>query len=111
MIKTVNVTNKHIQDGVRCEANDCPVALAIMELCKPEVAVYVCFDTVVFSRNKPGDVDNWTTKNSLEEVRVYLTIRPKLGVVSKFVRDFDVGSLVEPFSFELEFPRWAVKER
>lgn len=74
----IKVTRKHIRKGKRGLSFRCPVALALKEKTKVE----------------------WMVGLRYANSRVKLFDLPPVAV--DFIRDFDDGKRVEPFSFELE---------
>ncbi len=76
---TIQVTQKHIDEGVPGECDRCPIALAMHDALKLNVSV--------------GDYDCWTD----EYVEVELPKEAKI-----FVHDFDRLEPVHPFSFEID---------
>jgi hypothetical protein len=82
MKTTINVTQEHIDKGLRRQCSKCPVALAIKDVCKPETYVNVSSVIYVggkFSKAAPLDVE-------------------------RFIGRFDGSFSVEPFSFDLDIP-------
>lgn len=79
---TIQVTNAHIQNGIKGNCKHCPVALAVMEITHGEVLVGN--DKLAAKIN---DNNHWayTPDN-----------------VNDFVYDFDAGMPVQPFTFEIE---------
>lgn len=78
----IKVTQDHIDQGTRKSALSCPVALAVMEACKANLAQVTRYGIGVGYRravHAPASV-------------------------SSFVLDFDKGHPVVPFEFELEVP-------
>lgn len=78
----INVTAKHIAEGLKGDACWCPIARAIRDQVPSEEEVYV-FPAGV-------SVAGGTTMLPDEALR--------------FVQDFDAGLSVEPFSFALDIP-------
>ena len=73
----INVTQEHINSGIKSDCMLCPIALAVRTLF-PIVEVDDCCIEI-------GDVQYYSPDS-----------------VAKFIDDFDNGKLVKPFSFELE---------
>ena len=80
---TVNVTQDHIDKGVRKEAYHCPVSLALGEA---DPGSDWCVSTLLVMRENGHDV---------------VSIFPPV-TVSKFVSRFDNGDPVQPFTFEID---------
>ena len=89
---TVEVTAKDIAFGRQHEPCSCPIALALSRVLPPDTTVRVdsCFLNVLRGSkrermNSPAALVNW-------------------------IRDFDFygHSRVQPASFEIDFPDWAV---
>jgi len=79
----IRVTKKHIQDGVQNSKCACPVALAMKE--------YFGFDA--FEDADVGQV-YLSISNFVLTERVPSSVR-------KFIKQFDEGKPVKPFTFEL----------
>ena len=79
---TINVTQKHINDGVRCECKDCPVALALKDAGATDVIAG--FGQMAFSFNG----------------KEYQTPAPH--AVVDFIYHYDNGESVAPFTFVLK---------
>jgi len=84
----VTVTAEHIANGERGECMGCPVWLAITDAL-PGLAYLAVFIQDIQLRPDPDDDD--------AEVEMP-------AEVLDFVRDFDLGLPVEPFTFELDYP-------
>jgi hypothetical protein len=84
----INVTQEHISKGKRLACHECPVALAIAEVVKPEHEVMVDCDISILNQSA-GIL--WDAEYPPE--------------VEEFIRAFDGDQPVEPFSFELDIPR------
>ena len=80
---TVNVTQDHIDKGARKEAYDCPVSLALGEA-------------------DPGSDWCVSTRHIMRETGTHVGFIDPPATVSKFVRRFDNGDPVQPFSFEID---------
>lgn len=82
MLIKVNVTQEHINRGIRFKPCLCPVALAIKSAMQQSVVVGI-YEAVVGTTN------------------VYLPIE-----VTRFINEFDLDlpTNVQPFSFNLEIP-------
>lgn len=85
MIKTIEVTQNDIDDGVRGNCANCPVALAIGR----------AFKSRIVSVGAIARVHVWETDRTL-----YATFPEN---VYRFMGDFDNLYPVKPFSFEAEF--------
>jgi hypothetical protein len=81
MSKIINVTQEHIDKGVRENRTSCPVAIALREQGFPLANV-------------------WTY--SIHGLSNGKTKRIGDGDVGAWVRDFDCGLDVKPFSFDLD---------
>lgn len=77
----IHVTQKHIDEGVRTDCENCPVAKAITEATKHHAVV-------------DQDLICWTP--------YYRHDVPTPPAVREFIDRFDSGRMVEPFTFELE---------
>lgn len=77
----INVTQEHIDRGTKKECSKCPVALALKDAGFPNAFVGV------FSI-WPFEMTRLDVSNEVEE----------------FIAAFDCGSIVKPFSFNLELP-------
>lgn len=76
----VNVKQEHIDDGEREDIERCPIALAL--------------------REQTGDC--WTVGPQgceIEDADIFLRLPL---IAQQFVKDFDTGNSVTPFSFELK---------
>jgi hypothetical protein len=86
MSTLITVTAEHIAHGVRESCTDCPVALAIMDALPCTDLIAVDGDEVTF-----GEIADWTEVKFPAEVQL-------------FIKAFDDGEPVEPFSFTLDYP-------
>lgn len=84
MIKTINVTQKHIDKGLRNNCQACPVALALREQ-TPYVNCMLDSSSIFW-----GDKDATYSKVPYN--------------VKTFIHNFDGIFGVEPFSFNIEMP-------
>ena len=80
----VNVTQEDIQHGQRAKTNACPVALAIKQTIGPFWRVSVISHNAYFYRD------------TAEEIRLL----PQ--ETTEFIKAFDAGNIVAPFSFEID---------
>lgn len=80
----IKVTQEHIEKGEGCSAYRCPVALAVMDVCPG--GVFIGLRVCYWSNNNRSD----------ENRRAFLP--PKARA---FIREFDAGKPVQPFTFEL----------
>lgn len=90
---TVNVTQSMIENGETADCEECPVAIAIYRALidtYPEHAELIPFVTGIGTMLRTADGLCAYAADPLEQVR-------------DFIRAFDGGKRVEPFSFELEF--------
>lgn len=86
---TISVTQKHIEEGIQQICNRCPIALAIRDL---------------LPLHWPNDesVSVWGGAADLYPSKTRLLL-PDAAI--QFIEDFDIGEIVQPFSFELEVPQ------
>ena len=86
----IDVTQQDIDQGVRCEYRNCPIALALMR----ELGRYV---SVVS--------DQWYDDGPLEQPFENYSNHglPLPEAAQQFVKAFDHSEAVEPFSFEIEY--------
>jgi hypothetical protein len=84
----ISVTAEHIAAGQRGDCAFCPVALAVTGAF-PRVAYLRVYVHEVVIRGAP------------ETVMAGVTMPL---VAQRFIRDFDAGQPVEPFTFELDYP-------
>ena len=90
----VKLTSEHINAGVAGDCDSCPAALAILgalpgvrEVTMGMWNIWICRTLL----NGPAEA----------------IITP--SAVAKFIRAFDAGWPVMPFTFEIDVPNWAVK--
>jgi len=84
----MQVRQEHIDKGIREKCGSCPIALAINEHLVDGVISNVRYSRVDLVKNE-----------------VYLVEELRLPPeASRFIRSFDNGEQVQPFSFELEIP-------
>lgn len=84
----IQVKQEHIDKGVQGKCGSCPIALAINENLVDGVISNVRYSRVDLVKNE-----------------VYLAEELWLPPeASRFIRSFDNGEQVQPFSFELEIP-------
>ena len=84
----IEVTQQHIDDGMKESCSGCPVALAINELLLESASANVGGTSVAF----------YTTNDT----SALLSFLPQEA--ANFIREFDCGLPVYPFNFEIEFP-------
>lgn len=90
---TVNVTQSMIENGETADCEECPVAIGVYRVLAdtyPEHAELIPFVTGIGTMLRTAD-----------GLCAYAAKTPKR--VQDFIRAFDSGKRVEPFSFELEF--------
>lgn len=87
----LNVTKAHIKNGQPVNPSKCPIANSIMENIKNAYFVSVLPDQVAI-KIKNGN-----------KVSAYKSITPKLA--NTFIKRFDDGKRVGPFSLELMFEK------
>ena len=83
---SVDITEKHIKDGVRKDASKCPIALAITEC--------GLFDVHVSNL----DIYAYADKAMTKPLHASMSFKE-----SKFAFDFDDKKKIQPFSFEAIF--------
>ena len=121
MIK-INVTEDHIKNGLPGRCSYCPVALAVIDVCKPDVQVDVYQETILlaqrlnpcaiteelrrelFKSDVPSQPKNG---NDLFSAFPYQRVLPPEA--QDFIKVFDTGHAVwdggaKPFSFEIDIP-------
>ena len=89
----IDVTQADIDGGCRGIANNCPVAKAVQRHLKKD-KVYVGARTINIYEVLDGVLQ--------EAAPIQSFATP--AAVERFIRTFDVGGKVEPFSFELAIP-------
>lgn len=77
----IRVTKADIEAGKCCSSISCPIALAIQRCCKPKF-LSVGYDVCI---NSDWDI-------------------PLPAAANQFIRDFDGGRPVKPFTFSLTIP-------
>ena len=92
----VNLKQEHIDRGVANDAALNPASLAIQDAL-PGVKGGV----------EARKMSTWLFRSRLDLPRGVPLDTP--ASVRNFIRDFDAGRDVEPFTFELEVPEWAVR--
>lgn len=85
MKTTINVTRKHINDGIRGDCNRCAVALAVLDL--PGVCVAEVDGDIIRAHPERGAMVAAGTPDEVVE----------------FIERFDCDGIVDPFTFEVEF--------
>lgn len=93
---TVRVTDKHIAEGVRCDDNSCPVALAVIDALAG--AGIACGAVSVECEYVQADFFEGGAERVLRMYHAELPPR-----ASDFVWDFDGEKPVVPFEMVLEF--------
>ena len=86
---TIHVTQEHIDKGALSNSCKCPVALALQEVLQKQV--FVCQTVAATYRIEASDL------SSIGQYDDYGLPQS----VADFVRRFDAGQDVEPFTFEL----------
>ena len=85
---------RHIKSGVRHDLCRCPVARATLEALPGAEAVETSpLQIWIYPWNTSGPADHYVTPM----------------IVGDFIRNFDAGRPVEPFSFEIMVPDWAMQ--
>lgn len=83
--RMVRITRKHIRNGKQASGDSCPIALALREMCKPNVKISVDYIFKIWD-----DI-------------LYEFVGP--NVAFEFIQQFDKKkSSVKPISFELYLP-------
>lgn len=90
----IQVTQKHIDSGEKCEANRCAIANAINDVLDGDYHASVI----------PRSVDIW----SYVPFKLHKTLKFPQETV-EFIRRFDVGLETQPFEFELDIPSQFLK--
>lgn len=88
---TISVERRHITHGVRCNTGMCPIALAIVDCLRDGVRCSV------------GNTGVWLYGGVFSGHVLELPEEAQ-----QFVRRFDRGAEVEPFSFTLQMPEEAL---
>lgn len=83
----IKVSQQHIRSAIRRDPDECPIARALRD---------VGFDAIVSVES----VDIFPTNFTITPIRVSL---PR--VAQDFTVKFDTGRYVEPFEFDLDYPR------
>lgn len=94
MLTKVEVTQEDIDNGKMKSCDFCPVALAVNRVIRPQrdAQVYAC---IVIIRHEEGQRGGF----------------PSLPLAAQeFIENFDDERDVEPFSFALNIPDWALPE-
>ncbi len=89
---TINVTQEHIREGQTHSCDSCPVALAITAVTGPCDISVLRSDIIIKA---------WRGKTK------FTTKSP--ACVTEFIRYFDNGAKLAPFSFELDIPKRFLK--
>lgn len=99
MLVTVRVTKKHIECGDRNMSGSCPIARAVRDLLCNAYA-YAPYGVAMRAHRFEWFLDstyrNWPPEHVQD--------------ITKFTIDFDHGSPVEPFEFNLDIPARYLKE-
>lgn len=83
----IKVSQEHIRSATKCDPEECPVAKALRA---------AGFDAIVSIYS----VDIFPTNLTIVPIRIIL---PR--VAQDFTYKFDLGRYVEPFEFDLDYPR------
>lgn len=88
---TLRVTAKHIEDGVKASCQDCPVALAVIDIVRPEFYSHVSARRIRLE--------------SIDGRILWSAISPQ--PVQRFIRRFDDTEELthEPFECDLDIPK------
>lgn len=86
---TINVTQKDINSGIRADCHVCPVAIAVSR-------VLGLNDVEISAASIYAD---FAGSNYYREARI---IQPLPLQVRSYIRAFDAGNEIEPFSFNLD---------
>lgn len=96
MIKTINVTKRDLELGIPRNCRLCPVARAISRHLNKNTLVNVYPVLVQFVNNSSLELPPaWN---------VYLSYR-----VNRKITRYDDRSIVQPFTFEIDIPDWALR--
>lgn len=90
MLKTIEVTQDDINNGIPNSEHSCPVAIALKRVF-PDRRVSVNEDSLMLYEE-------------INEVCVRRIIKGTPSEVQAFILDFDDDVAVEPFSFEVDIP-------
>ena len=101
MIKvSINLEQRHINQGTKNECRDCPVALALLEALPGASLV-----TVGAAGMNVGNKMITRLYHGPHDVHGTAVYTPQ--AVVRFIHAFDDGHEVEPFTFNLTVPDWA----
>ena len=87
----IEVTEKHIEDGIRKNCEHCPVALAVREATGSRSALVSVY---------PYDEEHTEIELHIPGDKIRRIRAPK--IVDSFASSFDKGIEVHPFTFELD---------
>lgn len=100
---TIQVTDKHINEGIKSACNFCPVALAVKEILKEEFFPIV-INSFIGICNKKNEI------SSLYDGRDILQKILLTQEISGFIENFDFGQTVKPISFNISIEEKYLKE-
>lgn len=93
MIKTINVTAKHIQNGKRNNRGHCPVALALKEIISSNYIIEVLEKSIDIFSIYPVNGNYYDSSIDLPDDAI------------NFIKEYDADHpIYKPFSFDLEIP-------
>lgn len=76
----VKVTKQDIENGLRCDVHNCPIAQALNR------------------QSKASDIWVWSRTAVVDDVKYHLPSKAQ-----EFIQFFDMGYVLEPFQFNLQF--------
>ena len=103
MVVTIDVTGEDILAGCRYVSDNCPVARAVQRHVRSDILVSI-YDIACFQRLRKDGKPDRHYRNVTVECPAY---PPKAYL---WVKAFDAGALVEPFTFDLDIPDEFIKE-
>ena len=94
MIVQIEVTQAHIDRGIKSNCVSCPIALSISEVIKATIKLQAHFNTIFLFG--PDDLN-------------YEIMTPMNVSGFMLTHDYDHLGGVSPFTFPLDIPQWALK--
>lgn len=101
----VEVTKDDIRQGVRKDACQCPIAIALRRAIKSQIedSTGIEPEDIGVEVVDSGDIRYWNHNISGEDFNLFPVDEEDLYEIKNFIENFDLGNDVVPFNVELEY--------
>tara|TARA_B100001939_G_scaffold343913_1_gene357405 strand:- start:553 stop:873 length:321 start_codon:yes stop_codon:yes gene_type:complete len=101
----VEVTKDDIRQGVRKDACQCPIAIALTRAIKSQIedSTGIEPEDIGVEVVDSEDIRYWNHDISGDDFHLFPVDKEDLYGIKKFIENFDLGNDVEPFNVELKY--------